>query len=214
MTSSMISRHRLKISVSADELKSCPHGAKSRKTVENIISSACKQTGFAHSDSRLMIETVPSKEGGCTICVTRLPGQKYRYIGGSKGGRFLENEPYIFKFDSLDHCLAAGEEIMRHQEVLLSSLNLIFCKGKWYISFTPILSGLDGYRLDCLLGRLNEFGKEQTGGIFKEKSLMEKGVTVADTGSAESFFSLIDQSLSAPLNSEATASSTSFAPNT
>lgn len=210
----MISKRRLKISVSADELKNSPHGASSRKTVENIISSACKQTGFARSDSRLMIETVPSREGGCTICVTRLPGQKYKYTGGSKGGRFLENEPYIFKFDTLDHCLAAGEEIAKHQEVLLSSLNLIFCKEKWYITFTPVLSGLDGYRLDCLLGRLNEFGKEQSGGIFKEKSLAERGITVADINSAEVFFSLIDQSLSVPSSSDATASSTFSAPNT
>lgn len=215
MKSSLISKHRLKILVSAAELKKNEQEENRRKTIESFISAACKQTGFSYSDCRLMIETIPSSEGGCTICVTRLPGRRHT-IQNMNGGVYLVNEPYIFEFDSLDYCIAAGRELVRHQSVLMSDINIIFCKEKWYISFMPVLEGLDGYRLDCLLGCIYEFGKEIRGGIIREKRLMEQGKLIAANSSAEHFFFLIDQALvsSAPSISELTALSTSLAPNT
>ena len=213
MKPSLVSTNRLKISVTAEEMNDTSHR---KESIGKIISAACRQTGFILSDSRFMVETVPSRDGGFTICVTRLPGKKHISRHRHKGVYDLGTEPYIFVFNRLDDMLAAGSSIMAHPDILLSSLKAIYCRDKWYISFSPVLAGLDGYRLDCLLGCISEFGWEIQGGILKESSLVENGRTVAEGSEAERLFSLINQPIasSAPFTSDATFSVTSTAPNT
>ncbi len=217
MKPSLISCNRLKISVSAEELLGKDYRqAEERNRICKFVSEACRQTGFASSTSRLMIEALPAKGGGLTICLTRLPGRRTAKLHTRKGVREMGSEPYIFEFSSLEHMLAAGRALMNHQQVLLDGICVIFRKGKWYICFSPLLIGLDGYRLDCLLGCMSEFGNEVAGGLIKQAQLKENGQTVAENENAERLFYLTAQSAasSAPSFSDCTADGTDGAPNT
>lgn len=127
----------------------------------------------------------------------------------------MSTEPYIFVFDSLNAMLAAGSAVIRHPDVLLSDMSVIFSNKKWYISFSPVIAGLDGYRLDCLLACMCEFGSEIRGGVIRETVLKESGRVVAENSDAERLFAVMDQSVSpAPYFNALTAADTSSAPNT
>lgn len=180
MTSSVISAHRLKIHIPAEEWSN-------DRPLSEFILAACRQSGFSPGDDRLMIETVSRPDGGRTVCVTRLPGKRFL---SQKRKQAIRTEPYIFSFEALDALLEAGRAILRHPEVLLCSLAVFYKGGRWYLTFSPVLAGLDGYRLDCLLGCLCEFGREEPGGSFRELRLRERGKVVAEGGDAERLFQL------------------------
>ena len=202
MTSSMVSAHRLKIQIPAEEWDE-------DRPLGRLIASACRQSGFSPGDDRLMVETLCKPDGGHTVCVTKLPGKR---SSPNRRKQVDETEPYIFSFDTLDSLLAAGHAVLRHPEVLLNELTVLFFKGVWYLCFSPVLAGLDGYRLDCLLGCLCEFGKEEAGGRLRELRLRETGRFVASDEEAERLFTLTAHA-PAPSNSDATAALISEAPN-
>ncbi len=190
MRASVVSGRRLKITVTAEEM-----AAGGREAISGLIAAACRQTGFNPGDSRLLIETLPRRGGGFSICVTRLPGKRGfdPLRGKGKERQGSKTEPYIFVFDTLDEAMSAGEAILRHPEVLLSELSVFFYRDRWYLCFAPVLAGLDGYRLDCLLSLIGEFGKEEPGGRLRELRLRENGRLIASGSEAERLFSLMSK---------------------
>jgi len=197
MDSSVVSTHRLKIFLSADESAE-PHA------LNRFLTAACLKTGFSPKNDRLLIETIPQRDGGHTVCVTRLPGTRTAF-----GKQAKQTEPYIFSFDALDDLLFAGQSVLRHPEILLYRLSVFYRRKTWYLTFSPVLAGLDGYRLDCLLGSLCEFGREERGGTLRELRLREEGRLVAEDDEAVRLFQL-----TAAAKSEATACEISGAPKT
>lgn len=210
MRVSVVSMRRLKILVTPEEMASG-----GRDVIAGLIAAACRQTGFDPGDSRLLIETLPQRSGDFSICVTRLPGRRLgdRRRDSSRERRREKTEPYIFVFDSLDDALSAGACILRHPEVLLTELNLFYKRERWYLSFAPVIAGLDGYRLDCLLSCINEFGKEEPGGTLRELRLRENGQHIASGPEAERLFTLMVQA-EAPSRRDRTAAGRSRAPKT
>lgn len=210
MRASVVSMRRLKILVTTEELASG-----GREAVSGLISAACRQTGFDPGDSRLLIETLPHRGGGFSICVTRLPGRRSSDTlrGKGKERRGEKTEPYIFVFRNLDDALSAGKAILRHPEVLLTELALFFHKERWYLCFAPVIAGLDGYRLDCLLSCMGEFGHEEPGGTLRELRLRENGQLIASGSDAERLFSLMAQA-EVPSRIDRTAAGRSSAPKT
>ena len=99
-----------------------------------------------------------------------------------------------------------------HPDVLLRRLNVIYSKSRWYLSFSPVRAGLDGFCLCCLLSHIGEFGERVFGGVLYELRLSESGVVAASDADAERLFRLAAYSPAA--NSDATAAFTSSAPKT
>ena len=209
MRVSVVSMRRLKILVTPEEMASG-----GRDVIADLIAAACRQTGFDPGDSRLLIETMPQRSGDFSICVTRLPGRRSgRGRDFSRERRREKTEPYIFVFHSLDDALSAGACILRHPEVLLTELNLFYRRDRWYLSFAPVIAGLDGYRLDCLLSCIGEFGQEEPGGTLRELRLLENGQCIASGSEAERLFALMVQA-EAPSRRDRTAAGKSRAPKT
>ncbi len=195
MKPALISKNRLKINVTAEDLLRLNisyemldyRDLRVRDILNNIIEIACEQTGFNKENEKILVETVPQAGGGCVICVTRLPGKKgvrrdvYRRVGTSA-------EPYIFAFDSLNLLLTAGGRILAFSDVILSELAVYYCQGIWYLAFAPVIAGLDSFRLDCLLGSLSEFGREEKGGRLQATRLQEHGECIAEGDVAERLF--------------------------
>ena len=193
MKPSFVSQNRLKIFVSDSELDRT--GSDTRERISDIIAKACRQTGFTLSYGRLMVETVKA-ENGFNVCVTRLPGANMPVCCDNER-RSSETEPYVFEFDSLFELLSAGEAVLRHSDVLLCSLNVIYSSKRWFLTFSPVLAGLDGYRLDCLLSNVGEFGEQLAGGKLMQLRLIENGRVAASGSDAERLFHLVSQSADA-----------------
>lgn len=195
MKPTLISKNRLKINISPDDLIRLNlsydmldyRDLRVRDVLNNIIDVASEQTGFNRLNEKILVETIPQSGGGCIICVTRLPGKKMQ----RRGKRQSSAEPYIFRFNSLGNLIFAGEILKKFSDIILGSLKVIFSKNSWYLSFAPVIAGLDSFRLDCLLGKLSEFGEEVQGGKLFEAILIEHGKLVAEEDDAEKMFKLL-----------------------
>ncbi len=196
MKPTLISKSRMKINISPDDLIRLNlsydmldyRDMRVRDVLNNIIDVASEQTGFNCSNEKILVETIPQSGGGCVICVTRLPGKKALRRGNK---RQIAAEPYIFRFSTLDSIISAGNILSNFSDIILGTLKVIYSEDTWYLSFAPVIAGLDSFRLDCLLGRLSEFGEETQGGRLFETSLVEHGRIIAEENNAEKLFKLL-----------------------
>ncbi len=196
MKPTLISKNRMKINISPDDLIRLNlsydmldyRDTRVRDVLNNIIDVASEQTGFNCFNEKILVEIVPLSGGGCTICVTRLPGKR-SLKRSSK--RQITAEPYIFRFSSLDNLISAGNILNDFSDIILGSLNVIYRKNQWHLSFAPVIAGLDSFRLDFLLGKISEFGEELEGGKTLETALIEHGETVARDKAAEKMFAML-----------------------
>lgn len=196
MKPTLISKNRMKITVSPEDLLRLNlsydmldyRDTRVRDILNNIIDLASEQTGFNYLNEKILVETIPGAGGGCTICVTRLPGKR-TYKKCLK--RQITAEPYVFRFNTLDNLICAGNILKDFSDILLGNLNVIYQKNRWHLTFAPVIAGLDSFRLDCLLGKIAEFGEELEGGKLLETSLAEHGKTVAKNSDAEMLFTAL-----------------------
>jgi negative regulator of genetic competence, sporulation and motility len=189
----LISKNRLKIQLSADDLIQMNltyelldyNETTVREVLWELIGNASRQTGFESQKGKIMIEAVPAKSGGCTLYITKLPGNVK--TGHARTTKSICAEPYIFRFDHIDDIMNAAKCFKTYEDVILGHSAIYKSEGDWFLVFSPIIPGLNSAHLDNLLGMLGEWGQEDAGGDWKEAYLAEHGNLIALDQAAENF---------------------------
>lgn len=195
MKSMIISKNRLKINLSAEDLQDLElsyelldyKDLRIRDIIKELIELACERTGFDADNGRVMIEATPSRGGGCNLYVTKLPySRNFRKEGASIKNEETVQEPYLFQFENLDNLMDVAARIQKFKEIFLPHTAIYLYKENWFFSFTPTNDRSN--LLDHLLGFLSEYATELSGGFAQERLLNEHGKMIAQDAKVLSFF--------------------------
>lgn len=206
-----ISQDKLKISLSTDDLSQygldylsiSTESPGTRRMLKDILTQARRCSRFSTGGSRLLIEVLPGKAGGCTMFLTKLPSgagaeqteQKNALSPAGQKGQTGEAEEtagalsdgYILSCGSIDDAIEAINCFALYPDIPLEKSALYSYRGEYHLTFSPIFFGLDDARLVSLLADLSEYGKEDQSTPIRNAMLAEHGHAIKSNRAVESF---------------------------
>ena len=151
--------------------------AETRKIISTLLKQALEQIGFDCSNSRLLIEAVPSNDGGCLLYFTTINTNEYNR---AKKPLKKQTVPYIFEFPDIDTMLNVISVIKEWASIEFQSNSLYSLEGKYVLVFQSSASfaGEAG-------GVLSEYGRMIGKGAAAAAYVAEHGTLICESDAVE-----------------------------
>lgn len=108
-----------------------------RKIISSLLKQALEETGFDSSNSRLLIEAVPSPDGGCYLYFTTLDSEEYKRLQKSGNKQYI---PYVYEFPDIDTVLEVIPVIKEWATIEFQNNSLYSLNEKFILIFHSTLS--------------------------------------------------------------------------